>query len=193
MSIYIDPVPPLRWWAADTTSPKPYGPVPEIGHETCTHRVYRLTCRQYNRLLSRAAGRCETCGLPDYQNRKGKLWIDHDNQLGNWAVRGLICLSCNNNIHRMPVRAEYEANAYFRTLLAEAGITSLKTSEPPLGSAVVDHAGRPWRHEEDGLWWPRHRRSLPQAPERWKALLYLNGPHNLRPFASVTDLEPVRS
>jgi hypothetical protein len=187
VAIYIEPVPPLQWWRADTTSPTPCGPVPSVGHENCRHRAYRLTCRQYDRLLSRAAGRCEVCGLPDRENRKGKLYIDHVNDLGNWAVRGLLCLGCNAGLHLKPMFKQYIGASFYLTLLAEAGVTSLKKPEPPFGSVVVDHASRPWRHE-DGGWWPRHRRNLPARAESWGRLLYLNGPHNLRTVAGVDPI-----
>lgn len=181
MAILIQPFPHPRWWECDTTSPGPGGPVPTVGHGNCNHTVYMLTCRQYDRLLARAGGYCETCGLPDVKNRFGRLYIDHDRKVGKWAVRGLLCLKCNASLHLQPTYERYIANSFFKSLLAESGLASPHLPEPEMGAVVLDHASRPWRSEEGG-WWPRHQRSLPPTPETWSRLLYVSGPHNLRLF-----------
>jgi hypothetical protein len=56
-----------------------------------THAFYDLTCDEYDRLWRRAHGRCELCAV--VPSTLGFLHIDH--RLGNWAVRGLLCLACN--------------------------------------------------------------------------------------------------
>src|SRR2546423_2153002 len=66
------------------------------GHETCQHDVYRLSCRDYEGMLTRAAGKCELCG-----KAQCKLVIDHDHDLGIAAVRGLVCRSCNTILGRV--------------------------------------------------------------------------------------------
>lgn len=65
------------------------------GHATCQHRVYRMTCEQFEDLRERAAGRCEVCRIPAEETPQGKLQIDHDGRLGQSAVRGLLCPGCN--------------------------------------------------------------------------------------------------
>lgn len=71
-------------------------------HAFClTHRQYRLNCADFEELIARATGRCEICGLPAERNHRGKLAIDHDHLLGRWAVRGLLCLSCNQFMHQL--------------------------------------------------------------------------------------------
>lgn len=59
------------------------------GHRAA-HSKYRLTCEEYDDLVLRAEGRCDRCGIP-----YAGLVIDHDHGAGNWAVRGLLCRSCN--------------------------------------------------------------------------------------------------
>lgn len=60
-------------------------------HETCHHRSYKLTCADYERLVVRANNLCELCGRPG----EPKLHLDHDHELGDMAVRGLVCNGCN--------------------------------------------------------------------------------------------------
>lgn len=185
MLTYRQPTASLpQWWLMDTDAPMPSRVVPSIGHENCRHREYRLTCRQYDRLLARAAGECEVCGKPDRENCFGKLFIDHETQLGKWAVRGLLCRRCNGNIH-FPSRqsqrvAAYNANAFYRTLAAEAGVINLCPPEPPMWTALRDHTQRPWRREPEG-WWPHHPRPTLVQPVTWKSLLFMTGPFNLSP------------
>jgi hypothetical protein len=59
-------------------------------HVCITHRAYRLTCREFAQLQDITPGRCQMCG-----ERTSKLVIDHDHGLGFWAVRGLVCETCN--------------------------------------------------------------------------------------------------
>jgi len=85
-------------------------------HETCRHKVYRLDCVEFDALIQRARDRCEICGTTGPATKSGKLYIDHDPYLGNWAVRGLLCNSCNNrlevnNVFR-PEAALYLARAW---------------------------------------------------------------------------------
>lgn len=176
------------WWLADIDTPAPDGPVPTVGHESCRHREYRLTCRQYNRLLARAAGRCEVCGRADSDNCFGKLFIDHVNPLGKWAVRGLLCRTCNANI-RFPSRHSekvdaYYANAFYLTMALEAGLDTLFPDEPPMWTVLNDHTNRPWRREPEG-WWPHHPRPVLVRPETWASLLYMEGPFHLSPAGQL--------
>lgn len=88
------------------------------GHQSCNHKVYALTCEQYERLLKRAGGRCEMCGRPGFLSAKGRLAIDHDHELGWWAVRGLLCNRCNTQFRRSwmaEARAQYLPKAWHLT------------------------------------------------------------------------------
>lgn len=68
----------------------------EINHSSCRHRVYGLTCHQFDALQRRAAGRCERCGCSESDAGRGQLVIDHEHRIGPDAVRGLVCSSCNS-------------------------------------------------------------------------------------------------
>lgn len=60
---------------------------------TCGHRVYGMSCNDLDALYVRAGHACEICGAPE---RPGDpLNIDHEAFLGKYAVRGLLCRSCN--------------------------------------------------------------------------------------------------
>lgn len=191
---HIEPYVRPRWWERDVVSPLPTLPVPSGMHKRCTtHIKYTLSCRQFDRLLARSQGRCEACGCPPEESRFGTLAIDHSSKLGYWAVRGLLCTSCNSALNPwsvdIPRFRDYTRNAFYLTLLAEADVSAEHPPEPPRGSVVLDHGGRPWRHEstrsaKGGFayqWFPRHRR-YPQAPEDWAWITEHSGPHQLRLF-----------
>jgi hypothetical protein len=175
---------PPKWWLADVDSPAPEGPVPAVGHEDCHHRVYRLTCRQYDRLLALTAGRCQICGLRDHENFRDRLYLDHVHKLGIWAVRGLLCRPCNARLRSPwtdPKTVSYGENAYYLTLLIEAGFDTIVPAEPAEMTVLVDHSLRPWRREPEG-WWPlKAHPSTPIMPVTWPRLVYMFGAHNLRP------------
>lgn len=59
-----------------------------------THKIYSLSCADFDALWKRSGGRCEACGFEPETARRG-LVIDHDHRYGNTAVRGLICRWCN--------------------------------------------------------------------------------------------------
>lgn len=64
-------------------------------HSCETHRVYRLTCAQYDELVTRFDGACWRC------HRAGSIWIDHDHAIGLDAVRGMLCPECNSRLGRV--------------------------------------------------------------------------------------------
>ncbi len=59
-------------------------------HETCHHLTYTISCAEYEALIAVAGGSCQICGT-----NAAKLSIDHDHEIGRWAVRGLLCHACN--------------------------------------------------------------------------------------------------
>lgn len=59
--------------------------------------TYQLTCDEMGALLTRSGGVCEICG-----RGMRKPYIDHDHELGKWAVRGLLCPSCNVRLALRP-------------------------------------------------------------------------------------------
>lgn len=83
-------------------------------HETCRHEFYMLDCAEFERLIQRADDRCEICRISGAATKHGKLHIDHDSQLGDWAVRGLLCSQCNTRL-AVDVVFSPEARAYLAT------------------------------------------------------------------------------
>ncbi len=84
-----------------------------------THDKYALTCAEFDQLVLRAEGRCDRCVIPMRDPQ-----IDHDHAIGGWAVRGLVCQSCNQaidlverGIRRLDAQTEdYLALAFYREL-----------------------------------------------------------------------------
>lgn len=88
--------------------------VTDMAH--CTHvrrhESFRLDCKEYEALVTRASGRCEVCAEPNEA-----LMIDHDHILGRWAVRGLACQSCNLRLARVDGGFRYPTAAEWRYLV----------------------------------------------------------------------------
>lgn len=68
------------------------------GISTCNHKHYSLTCDDFEILLQRSGQSCEICKTPGVNTGHKKLFIDHDPRQGLWAVRGLLCASCNSKL-----------------------------------------------------------------------------------------------
>lgn len=144
---------------------------------SCRHRLYRFTCEEFDRLQERSGGHCEICRKPggDYGR---PLVIDHDHDVGRWAVRGLICQGCNS--YELPYREPtpsvlaYLDHPWYRTLMAGAGVSIEGPPEPGIGGVVNDRIGRSqWNRTWDG--WVTHHRS----PTPWRDLVKKFGPYNL--------------
>jgi hypothetical protein len=93
-------------------------------HVTCQHERYRLTCSDYDELWLHAGGSCELCGTPASETPDAKLFIDHAQPYGFFAVRGLLCSKCNSLMgyidrgEKQDTRAiGYLANAWFVRVL----------------------------------------------------------------------------
>ena len=92
-------------------------------HRRCYHwQELRLPCESFERLLQRAAGRCEVCGIRGGDLRKGRLYIDHQHGCG-WirdgehTVRGMVCPRCNSHLRLVDAgrrRATPEQERYLR-------------------------------------------------------------------------------
>ncbi len=165
-----------------------------IAHETCRHAFYGLSCGQYETLLAEARYRCQVCGLADYVNPTGKLFIDHDASRGDWAVRGLLCNTCNSTlgidgeVPRDGRYAAYLANAWYVRELAKLGLTPECPPEPPPGVYVyaTGPGGGHWSRRKrdarriptrgDRTWVVSHKNSRPKT---WRELVRKYGPHRL--------------
>lgn len=73
---------------------------PDRYHAKCHHRAKGMTCEQFDDLYAAVAGRCEICGARGEETPNGMLFLDHDYSRGYWAVRGLLCNSCNTLLGR---------------------------------------------------------------------------------------------
>ncbi|MEU7831323.1 endonuclease domain-containing protein [Nonomuraea sp. NPDC049129] len=153
------------------------------GHINCHHRFYGLNCRDYEQMLVATGQRCEICGVPPQGNTSGKLFIDHENKLGLWAVRGLLCHRCNSlnaerpgwNVVAPAGSDRYLANPWYRRRLAELGMSDEPPAEPPPSAVVRDSHGGLWIHAR-GEW--RTKRSRTRGRD-WSRLVDQFGPIGL--------------
>lgn len=92
----------------------------------CQHRVYGLTCEQFNELWAYTGGFCQICGLEETDAPRGKLCIDHMGPYGSHIVRGLLCDTCNMLMQRVDTGVErfprcevydYQRNSWFVRML----------------------------------------------------------------------------
>jgi len=113
-----------------------------------------LSCGTYEGLLAESGQRCRICQTEARHNTAGKLFIDHDDSMGKWAVRGLLCHRCNSLLAEKPGWAVVPP-ADFRTYLADPwyvrrarqlGVELTMPPEPPRSALVRDAHGRAWEH-----------------------------------------------
>jgi len=64
------------------------------GIQCATHRVYLLSCGEYEAMWERCGGYCDACGN-EIDRTKRDHAIDHDHRYGITAVRGIVCVRCN--------------------------------------------------------------------------------------------------
>ena len=94
-------------------------------HRNCHHKMYRLSCGDFDALYARAAGSCQICHIGEAETKRGKLVIDHAPRYGYVAVRGLLCDKCNSLMARAdagnyePLAYTYWANAWFVRALTQ--------------------------------------------------------------------------
>jgi hypothetical protein len=106
------------------------------------------------------------------------LVIDHDHDIGKWAVRGLLCTGCNTTLghakaKRHPNTARYLMRPWFRERF---GLAVEPWLEPPIGFSVRTGRER-WIRTEAG-WlcvFPRQTRPI----HSWKDMMYRSGPHRI--------------
>lgn len=68
---------------------------------TCdNHKLYGLTCDDFDELLERSDNLCEICRCRAESSVRGVLHIDHGICQGRVVVRGLLCSRCNTNLGR---------------------------------------------------------------------------------------------
>lgn len=108
------------------------------GHVKCHHTYYRISCEQYDRMLTRAAGHCEICGIAADDTPGRRLGIDHDHRAGDgWNhVRGLLCQKCNCNL-KYPERGDRPYTEAEAAYMAQAWCV-LEPPPTPEPKAPVD-------------------------------------------------------
>lgn len=148
----------------------------------CGHRIYGLSCHDYDRLIAGAGGACQICGTKPDQTGHGFLVVDHDDTVGQWAVRGLLCQDCNSSLPMGSTpawAADYLAQPWWKLEFARLGASPDPTPEPPVGSTVAVH-GLNFRRETDG--W-KHVASFGGTPRTWAELNRRYAPHRIEVLA----------
>jgi hypothetical protein len=159
-----------------------------LDHGGCTrHRHYRLSCAQFDSLLAESTGRCQICHRQPRETSHGILCIDHWGPL--WAVRGLLCGTCNATLgvlrDNWVMAREYLARPWWLRQCDTAGLPSDLRPEPPLGSAIRNQFDVIWvrRSTEPGGWWETPcQRGHRWTPLSWEHLYLTYGAHNLASF-----------
>ena len=131
-------------------------------HASCYHIGYSLNCAEYDDLLAIARGCCMLCKRP-----AAPLCLDHDHKLGWWAVRGIVCRSCNQRLRRVESGERAATDAIARYLadpwhLHQPNSAAKKARMRPraecarCGQEIAVHTnGRLWHHWLVGPWGER--------------------------------------
>lgn len=157
-------------------------------NRVCAHNTYRLDCDQYEMLRADAGDRCQLCRIRPEETPQGFLVIDHDPNVGWWAVRGLLCSTCNTT--RVP--PEYVGDKELKGFLANPwyrrafGVGPELPPEPPQGTKATFRR-RVWIREAD-RWYSQNGHLEPRNPS-WKDLHYSYGAHNLTLAALHDEVE----
>lgn len=147
----------------------------------CGHKLYRLNCDDYDRLVAHADGRCQICKALPEETGHGYLVVDHDAQVGQWAVRGLLCSDCNSALPcgtRPSWALAYLDRPWWRLELEAQGLSPEVLPEPPPGSRVAAGSNIHWVRTEQG--WEHTARYRNATPKTWSALNRKYGPHQIR-------------
>lgn len=151
-------------------------------HDRCSvHRHYKLSCGQYELLISRAGHCCEICRR---RHPHRKLFIDHCGPL--WAVRGLLCNGCNSRLEDdkrfSQAAADYLDNAWWMQQCAAIGVPAdRRDAQPPVGSSVRNQWGVVYIHTRQDSWFAPMQPGRGHASPFWGTLCSAYGPQNLAP------------
>lgn len=143
----------------------------------CSHRIYQLSCEDYDQLVAEANYCCQLCQVPASETKHGHLVVDHDASLGDWAVRGILCSPCNTvaavvGTKRPEVQA-YLADPWWERTRGPM----MPQDEPPIGSVVsIGPRRRRWARGAEG-WRPLAR--YQSTRRTWYELNYQFGPHSI--------------
>lgn len=149
-----------------------------------THRHYMMDCATFDALWKRARGRCEICRTPPERTAHGMLHIDHDEEVGRWGVRGLLCSRCNSSLHRTILDAKrvaaYLANPWWRHVLDELGVPADGMPEPEVGTVVTAGQTLAWRRTERGWIQITNMHNERGRIQAWSIIATHYGPHRIR-------------
>jgi hypothetical protein len=149
-----------------------------------THRHYMMDCASFDALWKRARGCCEICDIPPERTPHGVLHIDHDEHVGRWGVRGLLCSRCNSSLHRTILDAKrvmaYLADPWWKHILEAHGVPADGIPEPGIGAVVRVGPNLAWQRTQRGwkqvtglyLGWGRI--------DSWSVIATRYGPHRVR-------------
>lgn len=144
------------------------------------HRRYHLTCEEFAVLLAAFSDQCGICSISGTEARPPRLVIDHDHEVGNWAVRGMLCSGCNrrirDNVKPPPEAKAYLASPWYIRRLADRGISLDPLPEPTVGT-MVGGRGSYWHRTTRG-WEPVYPKGY-SAAHSWIGLNHLLGPYNI--------------
>lgn len=152
---------------------------------TCkTHLRYYMDCATFDALWNRASGCCEICSTQPERTQHGMLHIDHDEKVGRWGVRGLLCSRCNSSLHRAILNAQrvaaYLADPWWRHVLDAHGVSADGIPEPGVGAVVRVGPNLAWQRTQRG--W-KQLTGLYLGPGRidsWSLIATHYGPHRVR-------------
>lgn len=161
-------------------------------HETHNHCLYGMDCLQFEALLAACDQSCQSCGIASGSAGCRKLVIDHNHQVGDWAVRGMLCSRCNTGIRYDQTTPEwalpYLDDPWWPRLLADLGV-AVEMAEPG-EERVTDFFGRLWFRRSNGWSTGLCRRGSDGAVQ-WAQLLRKFGPHNLTPVPAASRMPRV--
>ncbi|MEU4570745.1 endonuclease domain-containing protein [Micromonospora sp. NPDC023956] len=152
-------------------------------HRTHNHRFYRLTCEDYDERFESTGNRCELCGVSGPRSAHRQLYVDHCPQMGPWAVRGLLCGTCNTRLggYRSQLteqdRAYLAAKPWIAELCAREGRPILINE--PRAEAVVLVGPRRRRFRKTDIGWAPERLDAKTKPRSWESLHQAYGPRQL--------------
>lgn len=155
---------------------------PQTGNWTCVHLKYGMTCDELEAMWLEADGRCEVCGVRP-EETCGRLYIDHKGRLGDWAVRGFLCVNCNTLIgggFAFDLASErYLANPWYVRKLTLLGLSE-DMPEPARGTQLsVEGRKCLLTRRDDGWFCPCGHHGYGEKSWTWLLLYRRFGPFRM--------------
>jgi hypothetical protein len=141
-----------------------------------------MTCEDYDAFVAEYGNGCAICGRTGPETGHGFLVIDHHAYTGDWAVRGLLCSSCNSRIvdgrPATAADAAYLADPWYKRRFAALGLSLTPLPEPGIGGMIAIEQKRRqlWHRTTDG--W-RRVGNFHESGYTWFRLNQKYGPHRI--------------